>query len=238
MDSPRKILGLIGGMGTVASAYMFDRLVALTPAAKDQDYIETIVHNNSRVPDRTAGILGTGPSPLPELERSVDLLTGLGVHCIVLACMTSHHFLPLLRRRTPVELIDGVAETARHCAARHPEVRRVGLLASSGALQAGVFQTAFAAHEIEVVTFSAQEQAHYFMEPVYAPWGIKAGNVTGLPRERILEGVRLLLGQGVHAVIAGCTEIPLVLAPADLSVPLLDTIDIMCEAAIARCLAE
>lgn len=238
MATPRKVLGLIGGMGPVASAYMLDRLVTLTPAEKDQDHIETIVHSNSRVPDRTAGICGTGPSPLSELARSVDLLTRMGVDCIVFACMTSHHFLPELRRRTSVELIDGVAETATRCVTRHPEVRRVGLLASSGALRAGVFQTAFTARGIEVDTFSAPEQAHYFMEPVYAPWGIKAGHVTGLPRERILAGVRLLLDRGAQAIIAGCTEIPLVLTAADLPVPLLDTIDIMCEAAIARCLAD
>ena len=177
MAAPRKILGMVGGMGSVASAYMLNRLVALTPATRDQDYIETIVHSNSRVPDRTAGILGAGTSPLAELERSVDLLTSLGVHYIVLACMTSHHFLPQLRQRTPAEFIDGVTETALRCAERHPEVRRVGLLASSGAQQAGVFQRAFAARGIETLIYSPTEQEKLFMEPVYAPWGIKAGHV-------------------------------------------------------------
>ena len=237
MAAPRKILGMVGGMGSVASAYMLNRLVALTPATRDQDYIETIVHSNSRVPDRTAGILGAGTSPLAELERSVDLLTSLGVHYIVLACMTSHHFLPQLRQRTPAEFIDGVTETALRCAERHPEVRRVGLLASSGAQQAGVFQRAFAARGIETLIYSPTEQEKLFMEPVYAPWGIKAGHVTGEPRERIRKGVDLLLARGAQAVIAGCTEIPLVLAQPDVPVPLLDTIDIMCETAIARWVA-
>ena len=234
----KKKLGIVGGMGAVAAAYFFKRLVELTPATTDQEYIETFLHNNSAVPDRTKGILYGGPSPLPELQRSVAILDSMGADILLFACMTSHYFIPELRKSARAEIVDGIAATVEHILGRAPSVRKVGVLASSGALGAGLFQRELEKIGVQPVTLSAGDQETYFMEPIYKEWGIKAGHYTGEPRERFLRAVELLLAAGAEAVIAGCSEVPLVLRQADLSVPLYDAIDIMLLKAIGLCLGR
>jgi aspartate racemase len=230
----RPRLGIIGGMGSVAAAHFFKRLIELTPAVTDQDYIETFVHNNTHVPDRTAGVLYGKPSPLPELRRSVELLNSLDVSYIVLACMTSHHFLPQLQEISPAKILDGIALTAERC--RELGLKRVGIMASTGTVTLGLFQKQLEKQEIDTLILNARDQEYYFAEPVYANWGVKAGFVTGLPRERLNQGARILIEEGAEAIIAGCTELPLVFSAEEFPVPLVDSIDVLLETAIQSCL--
>jgi len=230
----RPRLGIIGGMGSVAAAHFFKRLIELTPAVTDQEYIETFLHNNTQVPDRTAGVLYGKPSPLPELRRSVEILNSLDSSHIVLACMTSHYFLPQLQEISRAEILDGIALSAVRC--RELGLKRVGIIASTGAIALGLFQKQLKKMGIDALIFSEQDQEHYFAEPVYAEWGVKAGYVTGRPKERLNQGAQLLIEDGAEAIIAGCTELPLVFSAEDFSVPLVDTIDVLLETAIQSCL--
>jgi aspartate racemase len=230
----RPRLGIIGGMGSVAAAYFFKRLVELTPAKLDQEYVETFVHNNTEIPDRTAGILYGKASPLPELKRSVEILNRMGSDFIVLACMTSHYFIPQLQEHSKAVIIDGIAQTAERC--RELGFRKVGVIGSTGAIRLGLFQKRLHALGIESVIFNEQDQEHYFTEAIYAPWGIKAGNITGQPKERLRKGAQVLIDAGAEAIIAGCSELPLVFKPEEFPVPLVDTIDLLLEAAIKQCL--
>jgi len=223
-------------MGSPAAAYTFSRLVELTPARTDQEYLEVFIHNNSRVPDRTRGILGLGESPLAELQRSVATLNGLGVDCIIIACMSSHYLVDELRKSSRAEIIDGVEETVAECSKLLPQVTRVGILATTGSIKLGLFQKKLAAVGMEPILFDDEEQQHFFMDPVYEPWGIKAGNVGGKAKRRLEEAARRLVELGAQAVIMGCTEVPLVLGSGKVDVPLVDSIDCLCRSAIARCL--
>lgn len=229
-------LGVIGGMGSVAGADFVSRLTALTPAKADQDYIEVFLHNNARIPDRSEALLRGGPSPVPELRRSVALCDRFGADYIVLACVTAHAFIPELQPITQAEILDGVRLTVDHLVHRHPEVKRAGILASSGNLEVGLFQRPLQAAGITPVLFDADEQQRYFTEPIYAPWGIKSGHVDGRPRERFLQGAQRLVERGAQAILGGCSEIPLILRPSDLPVPLINTMDILCLTAMERCL--
>lgn len=229
---------MIGGMGSLAAAYTFDRLIKLTPAATDQEHIEVFLHNNNHIPDRTRGILNHGPDPLPELQRSVRILNELGSDYVIMACMTSHYFIDALRKDSKAEIINALAETADYTHRRWPIVRKVGLLATTGSIKLEIFQKEFARHGIQCVVFDDADQQTYFMDPVYAPWGIKAGFVQGKPMERLRDGAAQLVAMGAEAIVAGCTEVPLVLSQKDIPVPFIDTIDILAEVAIERCIGE
>ena len=231
-------LGIVGGMGSVAAVYFFRRLVELTPAQTDQEYIETFIHNNTSIPDRTQGILYGGVSPLPELKRSVAILNGMGAEFIVFACMTSHYFISELQKTSKAVIIDGVAETAAYIKNNLPGVRKVGVLASTGAVKTGVFQKALKRVGIEPVVLEDEDQERYFMQPIYEPWGIKVGNIGARPRKRLERGARILVEKGADAVIAGCSELPLVLSQERMSFPLVDTIDVLLQAAINHCLTK
>lgn len=230
----RPRLGIIGGMGSVAAAHFFKRLVELTPAKTDQDYIETFLYNNSQIPDRTAGLLYGQPSPLPELIRSIELLNRVGVDYIVLACLTSHYFMPQLREHSKAAILDGIALTAERC--RDLGLQKVGVMATNGTTKLGLFQEQLHKLGINALVMNDADQEKYFTEPVYAPWGIKAGTVTGLPKERVHTGAQILIDAGAEAIIAGCTELPLVMAPAEFSVPLIDAVEVLLEHTIRQCL--
>jgi aspartate racemase len=234
----RKKLGMIGGMGSLAAAYTFDRIIKLTPAATDQEHIEIFVHNNNHIPDRTRGILYGGPDPLPELKRSVSLLNSMYVDYIILACMTSHYYIETMQQHSRAEVINALAETAEYTHRRYPKLRTVGLLATTGSIKLNIFQKEFEKRNIRTVVFDDDEQKTYFMDPVYAPWGIKAGFTSGKPQELMREAAAQLVAKGAEAVVAGCTEVPLVLSQKDMPVPFLDTIDILAEAAIEKCIGE
>ncbi len=237
MHDNRKLLGIIGGMGSVAAAHFFQRLVARTPADRDQDFLEVVLHNNNHVPDRTAALLGQGDDPRPELLRSCRLLDSVGVDLIVIACMTSHAFLTDLQPATRAPILDAMAETARSCRQQFPQSRRVGVLATTGTLTSGVFHQALAAEDLDVVAFEGAEQQYHFMDPVYADWGVKAGHTDGPPRDRLVAAGRELVARGADLVIAGCTEVPVVVKPEDLPVPLVDVTEVIVGRAIELCSA-
>jgi aspartate racemase len=225
-------------MGSVAAAYFFKRLVELTPAKIDQDYIETFVHNNTAIPDRTAGILDGRPSPLPEIERSVALLNNLEVDYIIIACMTSYYFYDKLQQKSSAQIINALTETACHAKNQLPGINRVGIIASTGAITLNLFQSKFNSLKIETTVLNEANQKYYFTEPIYEPWGIKAGFVTGQPKDRFLKAVDILIQQGAEAIIAGCSELPLVLKQNEIPVPLLDSIDVLIKTAVNKCLEK
>jgi len=238
MARERKVLGIIGGMGSVAAAHFFRRLVELTPAQRDQDYLEVVLHNNNHVPDRTAALLGRGADPRPELLRSCRLLDQAGVDVIVIACITSHAFLSDLVGATRAQIVDALAETARYCRREWPDRRRAGILATTGSLESGIFHRALAAVGLESLSFTGDDQVYHFMEPVYSEWGVKAGFTAGQARDRLGGAGRELVARGAELVIAGCTEVPVVVRPEDLPVPLVDVTDVLVRRAIELCRGE
>ena len=230
----RPKIGIVGGMGSVAAAYFFQRLVELTPAETDQDYIETLVHNNTAVPDRTAGILDGKPSPLPELHRSVEILNRFGADYIMLACMTSHYFVEELQKKSQAVIIDAIDEASRRCS--EAGFRRVGVIGSTGTMKLGIFKNKLADYGIEVLQMNDGDQLKHFTEPIYAEWGIKTGHIVGRPKDLLIQGGNILIEAGAEAIVAGCSELPLVFDSETFSVPLIDTIDVLLETAIDKCL--
>ena len=88
-----KTLGIIGGMGPMATAYLLELIIQMTAAKTDQEHLSAVVLNNPQVPDRTAYILDRAkPSPLPVLEGMAHALENLGCGVLCAPCVTSHYF--------------------------------------------------------------------------------------------------------------------------------------------------
>ncbi len=226
-----KIIGVLGGMGPEATIELFAQIVRRTRAAKDKEHLRVLIDNNPKVPDRTAAILHGGKSCLPELVRSARALERAGADFIVIPCVTVHFFHGALQKRTSLPVLHIIDETVKRLRKRHPRARRVGLLATTGTIQAGLFQQALAGTKTELLVPSEAMQKNVVMKAIYA---IKADGATPKARELVRKAACELLAQGAEAVIAGCTEIPLVLEDGDLSVPVIDPIAILAEAAIER----
>ncbi len=228
---PEKIIGVLGGMGPEATIELFKQIVRRTRAKKDREHLRVLIDNNPKVPDRTAAILHGGESCVPELVRSARALKRAGADFIVIPCVTVHYFHGALQKRTSLPVLHIVDETVKRIRRRHPAARRVGVLATTGTIQAGLFQRALAGRKVDVLVPPDAMQKNVVMKAIYA---IKSGGATDGARTLVREAAEDLVHRGAQVVIAGCTEIPLVLQDGDLSVPVVDPIAILAEAAIDR----
>jgi aspartate racemase len=142
-----------------------------------------------------------------------------------------HYFHDALQRHTRLPVLHIVQETVAAVRRRRPRPRHVGLLATTGTLRSGLFQQAFAGTRTVLHTPPDAAQDALVMKAIYA---IKAAGPCDEARRLVREAAALLVAQGVDAVIAGCTEIPLVLADGDLPVPVFDPLAVLAEATITR----
>jgi aspartate racemase len=231
---PEKVIGVLGGMGPEATLELFGRILKLTGARTDQEHLRIVIVNNPKVPNRTLAIQGKGPSPMPELRRSVRALERAGADFIVIPCVTAHYFYAPLNRATRLPIVHLVRELASYVRAQYPALRTVGLLATTGTLETGLFQKAFADTTVTVLTASARSQKQRVMHAIFAKKGIKAVGPTPWSKALIAGAADTLISRGAQLIIAGCTEIPLVLHDGDLSVPVVDALTVLARVAVER----
>jgi len=228
-----KTIGILGGMGPEAGAYFFERIIRETAAGRDQEHPPVVVCSLPQVPDRTEAILHGGPSPLPALRRGLRALRRAGADFAVMPCISAHHFYPQLASRSPLPLISLVDETVACIRRMKPAPKTIGLIATSGTVRSGTFARAFEAAGIEVIVPPGRDQKKV-MTAIYGRAGIKAGQAKEAPRKVLRQVARSLIRRGARTIVAGCTEVPLALKAADLSVPLVDPMAVGARAAARR----
>ncbi|MBS0644639.1 MAG: aspartate/glutamate racemase family protein [Proteobacteria bacterium] len=225
-----RILGVLGGMGPLASAHFMLRLTLLTPATRDQEHIPTVLWSDPRIPDRIAGRAGTGPDPLPWFLRGIDGLRQAGCGAIAVPCNTAHAWhdemaaggLPILH------IVDAAAadlDTLRLGS------RRIGVMGTVPTLQLRLYQDRLSALGWDCIQ-PTEEEMQRLVLPAIAQ--VKVNRMAGAYAP-LVEAVNNLASRGAAAVVLGCTEIPLgILAgPQEaLRVPVVDTIDSLARASI------
>lgn len=229
---PSKALtvGVLGGMGPEATIDFMNKVLAATPAAQDDDHVRMLVDHNPHVPDRTQAILGNGGEPGPVLARMAARLQQAGADMVVMPCNTAHAFQPDIEAALDIPFVSIIDETVAACAG----FDAVGLLATQGCLASGIYNEALAAAGIRAV-LPDDTEVERFMK---LTGRIKAGDTGPDVGAGMLELADALVARGARAVIAGCTEIPLVLEQSMLEVPLLASTDILAEATVALALGN
>ncbi len=101
----KKTIGILGGMGPLATADLFRKIVLMTRAGSDNEHIRIYIDNNSQIPDRTGAILSGGTDPVPQMSDALRHLEACGADCIIMPCNTAHYFLPRLQEQTTVPVI-------------------------------------------------------------------------------------------------------------------------------------
>lgn len=224
-----KIVGVLGGMGPAATLDFYARIIAATKAGRDQDHIRLIIDSNPQVPDRNAAVAGSGPSPAPALIAMAKGLRAAGADFLVMPCNAAHAFVDEIKRAIDLPLLSIIEATAADLQRKHPHARRAGILASTGCLDANLYQTALRTIGVEAIVPQAETRAQFMS----ALARIKTGD-TGATAKREMQAVAAaLIERGAEALIAGCTEVPIVLAQDDVTVPLLNSTDSLVAATIA-----
>ena len=140
---PEKTIGILGGMGPEATIDLFTKLVKSTKVKKDQDHLRILIDNNPKIPDRTLAIQKKGPSPIPRLIQSAKLLERAGADFIIIPCVTVHHFYDRLQERVDIPILHIVEETWKFIRTQLKGIHCIGVLATTGTIQTGLFQRFF-----------------------------------------------------------------------------------------------
>lgn len=220
-------IGVIGGMGPAATFDFCAKLTALAPARIDQDHPRVLVDCDPAIPDRNAFARGEGPSPGPMLGQKARALEASGAALIVMPCNTAHAHADDIRSAITTRFIDMIAASVSE--AQATGAKTFGVLAGDGCLDAGLYQTALERVGATPIVLSPTGQAE-FMDVLYA---IKAGAVTERERAAMRGFAAALIAAGAQGVIAGCTEVPLVLQASDLAVTLVCSSSALARAALA-----
>jgi len=217
-----KVLGVLGGMGPAATVAFLARVQALTPAQGDEDHIRIIADINPQVPDRNRA-----PDAAEKtLGQMAMRLRDAGAQVLAMPCNTAHAQAAGIRK-SGLPFIDMIAETTE--VATSSDAKKVGVLATPGgeALYTKALQGKGA--RIVRLTGAAREG---FMACVYA---VKRGDVGEAPRAEMRRLAATLVAAGAEVVIAGCTEVPLLIGAADVSVPFVDSAEVLAAVCVKRC---
>lgn len=224
----KKTIGIIGGMGPMATVDLMKKVILATDAREDQEHIPILVDNNTNIPDRTAAILGEGEDPLPELLKSADRLTDAGADFLIMGCNTAHYFLPRMMPHLKVPFVNMIEETAAFCA--REGFKKVGLLASAGTCKSGIYQRALAEAGVEAVQLQgAAEEAVHAM--IYD--GVKASN-PDFDTTAVREALAQMAKDGCEAFVLGCTEVPVAVEMYHLEGNFIDATEVLAEAAVQK----
>ena len=227
----KKIIGILGGMGPEATAYFYKLIVEQTKAESDQDHIKAIIYSNPEIPPRTDAIQGKGPSPTPYLIEGFRRLKDAGADFVVMPCVTAHYFYPEVKGQVDISFVSLLEEAVRWAKKEVPDIGKAGLVASTGTVESKLFHDVFGKPGIKIIHPEEEEQEQV-MDAIYGPKGIKAGSTTGFPKETLVTIAKVLIARGANAVIAGCTEVPLVLKDRDIPVSLIEPMRIAARACI------
>ena len=227
----KKTIGILGGMGPLATADLFRKITLLTPASCDHDHLRVYIDSNSAIPDRTAAILSGGADPVPEMTSALRHLEACGADCIIMPCNTAHYFLPRLQEQTRVPFISMLAETAKACALRFPG-KTACVLATRGTLASGLYERALEAEGVSCI-LPDEAQRDVLMYAIYDC--VKGGKPLETVRQPMEALLADLSARGADYFILGCTELPIVAQELALPGDFIDPTSELAKAAILFC---
>lgn len=195
------LIGVLGGMGPLATVDFMQRVMQLTRARCDQEHLSMIVANLTHTPDRSRAIVAGGVDPLPALLDGIDLLNRCGAGVIVIPCNSAHHWYAQMAERSAAPILHIVDASV---AAVPAGVRRVAVLATGGALVSGFYQASLRSRGIEPVMPAAAAQR----DIAACIEAVKATRIEAAAGH-LSRALATLERRKVSVAVMGCTEIPI-----------------------------
>ncbi len=217
-----KTLGILGGMGPLATADLFYKIINLTQARCDRDHIHIITDNYCEIPDRSAYILGGGEDPINHMSEAARKLESIGADFLVMPCNTAHYFYQELSKRVGIPFLNMIEETAAYLKGEE----RVGLLATEGTYRAKLYEGALLPHNVQVVI--PDEDIRKLINTLI--YNFKGGMVA--EEKNLLAILDHFREKGVDKLILGCTELPLIFKGVPTDMTLVDPTELLAMAAI------
>lgn len=224
-----KKLGVLGGLGPMATAYFLQLVTQMSDAQTDQEHMEIVLYSMPSIPDRTKYIIGESKiNPAGDMITVGKKLKEMGADLLAVPCITAHFFHQELEEKIGLPIIHAIEETALYL--EEEKISRVGILATDGTIQSGLFQDALKRHGICPVIPKAESQKK-LMEIIYNE--IKAGEKINLPLFEEISGE--LSGKGAEVILLACTELSLIRKDHHLPAGYLDVMEVLARKAVQSC---
>ena len=225
IDTNKKTVGIIGGMGPGATALLFQKLIDYTDAISDGEHIHIIIDNNTAIPDRTTAILNGENTPALCIVESGKKLEMCGAELLLIPCNTSHYFYDDIQEQLSVPVVNMIAETAKVCL--NNGYTKVGVLATTGTCNTDTYGRELNKFGVETVYPDVEGQKKV-MEIIYDQ--VKAGRKINV--QILDQTLKKMASKGAQAFILGCTELPFAIKNGDFGYHFLDSLDILAKRAV------
>ena len=224
-----KTLGVIGGLGPMATAYLMELVTKMTKSGCDQEHLPMIIYSYPQIPDRTAYILKKNPnSPVPEMVRLAMQLQQQKVSAIAIPCITAHYFWQEVSDQVETPVLNALVGTAEHL--RENGVRKVGIMATDGTIATGLLQRTLENAGMEVLLPNAENQQGV-MDLIYRD--IKANRPPDMDLFRKISSS--LHNSGAEVNILGCTELSLIKKAYNIGPGFIDALEVLARLAVLAC---
>ena len=225
----KKVLGIIGGVGPLATMLLGEMIVKRTKAKTDQQHVNMVITNNTSIPDRTTYILDRSKAnPVPVMISDAAKLKSIGAEVLAVPCNTAHSFYQDIQQGADMQVLHMINETAKRAA--QIGAKKVGILATTGTLTASVYQLACQRAGVQPVV-PDEETQELVMSVIYDD--VKAGRpVDFLKWQQIINKLEEL---GCDRIILGCTELSIVKKELNLDEMYIDSLMVLAESAILAC---
>ena len=226
-----KKLGVIGGMGPMATQVLYKRIIEKTDAKCDQEHIDMLILSHASIPDRTASIKsGDTKELLNILINDAKMLEKNEVSAIAIPCNTSHYFLEDIQKNVKVPIINMVRETIEYIKNANPNIKKIGILATDGTNFTGIYKKECERLGIECVIPDRDTQK-IVMSIIYDQ--IKAGEKGNM--EDFLKVDEFLKSKGCNAGILACTELSCFAKNYSIDGFYVDALEVLCDKSILLC---
>lgn len=224
-----KTIGIIGGMGPLATIDLYEKITFNTKAEKDQDHIHIIIDSYPQIEDRTAYILYGGKNPKDKLIESAKRLENAGADALIMPCNTAHFFAKDIEKEVSIPLIHIVKSTAEAIKNKYPKANKIGLIATTGTLKSGVYANILKDYGYHIIELDERLE-NDIMDCIYK--GVKAGKTEEYV-PLFQKCVDKVTDMGADVLIAGCTEIPILVPHIKSKIPVVDATLELALAAVA-----
>lgn len=217
-----KIVGILGGMGPLATLDLANKIVKNTKANSDNEHIHTIIDCNCQIPDRTAYILNAGSDPTTQLCETAKNLQNAGAEFIIIACNTAHYFYESITNSVKIPVLNIIKETANSISVNE----KTALLATQGNYKAKIYENIFndCNKKLFIPSDEIKEKLHSLI--------YEYKNGKGINAKLIDEINDYLLDNHIQNIILGCTELPIIYENYNGKLKKIDPTDILAKSTV------
>lgn len=221
-----KTIGIIGGLGPLATVDLFKKIVEYTNATKDQEHIPILINNQPQIPDRTQALLHGGPSPVETIVKAGKVLEDMGADFLCIPCNTSFGFYDEIQSQLRLPLLSMIDLTVEHI--QRAGYSKVCVLGTEGTIRTGVYHEKLLAAGIKVAEIEEDFQAS-LTRVIY---NIVKKNEFPEDIRFFTNAMDCMVECGVEAFVLGCTELPIFFEKYKLNYNTIDPTELLAREAV------